>query len=241
MVKLEKLCWLSIFATLISLITNSSNVNAQVIGNTQDVGNLGAGPRVPSFCSNERGKTCISVGFSQGFSFPEAGTSSNLSIAGDVLLNRTFSLVSGGGASLDGNGANLYSGVVAHSKIKKKGFGYAVGPVFRLGFGADEVTVTTFDDGSVSSIQNDTAFAGIGGTGQLIYKPNHSLVFWGGTDLSKNIFDGGGVVFNSFVGSAFKITNTKAGVLAGTVSLARTYGDVVEPGNVLGLGFVVFP
>lgn len=239
MIKLQRLFSVSILATLTSLIGNVAV--AQVIGNTQDVGNLGAGPRVPSFCSLEKHKPCISVGFAQGFNFPEAGTSSNLSIAGDILLNKTLSLVSGGGASLDGNGANLYSGVVARSKIKQKGFGYAIGPVARLGFGADDITVTTFPDGSISRARNDTAFIGIGGTGQLIFKPSHSLVFWTGTDLSKNIFDGGGIVFNSFAGSAFKITNTKAGVLAGTFSISRTYGDLEQPGNVLGVGFVIFP
>lgn len=239
MIKLQTLFSVSILAALTSLIGNTAS--AQVLGNTIDVGNLGAGPRVPSFCSLDKNKPCISVGFSQGFSFPTAGTSSNLSIAGDILLNKSLSLVSGGGASLDGNGANLYSGVVARSKIKEKGFGYAVGPVARVGFGADDITVTTFPDGSVSRVRSDTAFVGLGGTGQLIYKPSHSLVFWGGTDLSKNIFDGGGVVFNSFVGSALKITNTKAGFLAGTLSVSRTYGDVEQPGNGLGIGFVLFP
>jgi len=233
--------WRAIAIMAIMVILGSKSTNAEVIGNTNDVGNLGPGPRVPSFCSNERGKPCLSIGFAQGFSFPETGTSSNLSIAGDVLLNKDFSWVSGGGASLSGSGANLYSGVLVRSKVKAKGLGYALGPVLRLGFGPDDVTVTTFADGSVSSVRSDTTFLGIGGTGQLIFKPNHSLVFWTGTDLSKNIFDGGGVVFNSFAGSAFKITSTEAGVLAGTVSIARTYGDIEEPGNVLGFGFVLFP
>lgn len=239
MVKFYQLRSISIFALLVVL--GSKSTNAQVVGNTNDVGNLGPGPRVPSFCSNQRGKPCLSIGFSQGFSFPETGTSSNLSIAGDVLLNKDLSWVSGGGASLSGSAANLYTGVLARSKVKAKGLGYAVGPVLRLGFGPDDITVTTFPDGSVSSVRSDTTFLGLGGTAQLIFKPTDSLVFWAGTDLSKNIFDGGGVVFNSFSGSAFKITNTEAGVLAGTISIARTYGDVESPGNVLGFGFVLFP
>lgn len=239
MAKFQKLCL--IFLSLILIISESKSVNAQAISDTEDLGNLGAGPRVPNFCSLEPGKPCISVGFSQGFSFPESGTASNLSIAGDILLNKNFSLVSGGGASLDGNGANLFSGIVARSKVKAKGFGYAVGPVFRLGFGLDEIETLTSADGSTTIEETDRAFFGVGGTGQLIYKPSDSLVIWTGTDLSQNVFDGGGVVFASFVGSAFKITNTEAGVLAGTISLSRTYGDVNEPSNSLGIGFVLFP
>ena len=129
MIKLQRLFSASVLTILTSLI--GKNANAQVLGNTQDVGNLGAGPRVPSFCSLEKGEPCISVGFAQGFSFPEAGTSSNLSIAGDILLNKTLSLVSGGGASLDGNGANLYSGVVARSKIRQKGLTILIRHIFK--------------------------------------------------------------------------------------------------------------
>lgn len=239
MIKFPKLCLIAVFA--IFAILASKSVNAQVTTSTDDLGNLGAGPRVPNFCSLQRGKPCLSVGFAQGFNLDEPGTSSNLSIAGDILLNRNFSFVSGAGASLDGNGANLFSGIVARSKVKAKGLGYAIGPVFRIGFGLDDITTTTFANGSTDTEENDAAFFGVGGTGQLIFKPSDSFVTWIGTDLSKNIFDSGGVVFSSFVGSAFKITNTRAGVLAGTLSVSRTYGDVVEPSNGLGIGFVLFP
>ena len=227
-------------STILPILSNKP-VNAQVSTSTEEFGNLGLGPRVPNFCSLARGRTCVVVGLNQGFSFPESGTNTNFSVAGDVLLNSNFSFVGGGATVVDGDAANLFASVVARSQVKKKGFGYAIGPVLRVGFGRDDVSTLTFSDGSTTTETNNRAFFGAGGTAQLIYKPLDTLVFWTGIDASQNIFDGGGIVFSTFGGGAFTLANTAAGVLGGTITLSRTDGDVGEASNSFNVGIVLFP
>ena len=243
MIKYPKWCfWIGVAISAMVTISTSKPLLAQEVStSTEEFGNLGLGPRVPNFCSLTGGSPCLSINLNQGFSFPDSGTNTNFAVVGDVLLNNRFSFVGGGATTIDADAANLFASVVARSRVKEKGFGYAIGPVLRLGYGRDDVTTTTFIDGSTTTERNDRAFFGVGGTAQLLYKPLDTLVFWTGIDASQNVFDGGGIVFSVFGGSAFTIANTAAGVLGGTIAISRTDGDIGEETNSFNVGVVLFP